>query len=97
MGRYIGVIEDGRLLALAGERMNLAGHVELSAICTHPQARGRRLAEYLMRQLMHDAAKRGQVPFLHVLPENRPAITLYERLGFVARSEMHYLWRMPAR
>jgi len=97
MGRYIGVVEDGRLLALSGERMNLPGYVEMSAICTHPQARGRRLAEHLVRHLMRDAAARGQVPFLHVLPDNEPAIALYERLGFVVRAQMHYLWRMPAR
>jgi hypothetical protein len=49
MGRYIGVFdngEDGQLLAMAGERMHLPGYIEMSAICTHPHARGRRLALY---------------------------------------------------
>jgi predicted GNAT family acetyltransferase len=80
---------------MAGERMRLDAHVELSAICTHPSARGRGLAEGLMRRLMHDALQRGQQPFLHVLPANAGAIALYRRLGFVTRAEMHYRWCKP--
>jgi len=95
MGHYIGIFEQGQLLAMAGERMRLDAHVELSAICTHPSARGRGLAERLMRRLMHDALQRGQQPFLHVLPANTGAITLYRRLGFVSRAEMHYRWGKP--
>jgi ribosomal protein S18 acetylase RimI-like enzyme len=98
MGRYIGVFESGecgQLLALAGERMHLPGYIELSAICTHPHARGRRLAEYLMRHLMHAALARGERPFLHVLPDNHAAIALYRRLGFEVRAQIQYLWRKP--
>jgi ribosomal protein S18 acetylase RimI-like enzyme len=95
MGHFIGVFEHGRLLAMAGERMRLEAHVELSAICTHPSARGRGLAERLMRRLMRDALQRGQQPFLHVLPSNTGAIALYRRLGFVTRAEMHYRWCKP--
>jgi ribosomal protein S18 acetylase RimI-like enzyme len=95
MGRYIGVFEDGELLAMAGERMHLPGYIEMSAVCTHPRARGRRLAEYLMRHLMHAACARGERPFLHVLPDNDAAIALYRRLGFDLRAEIQYLWRKP--
>ena len=95
MGHYIGVFEEGELLAMAGERMHLPGYIEMSAICTHPKARGRRLAEYLMRHLMHAALARGERPFLHVLPDNDAAIVLYRRLGFEVRTEMQYLWRKP--
>jgi predicted GNAT family acetyltransferase len=80
---------------MAGERMRLDAFVELSAICTHPQARGRGLAEQLTRRLMHAALRRGQQPFLHVLPHNLSAISLYRRLGFATRAEMHYLWCRP--
>ena len=91
MGHYLGVFDDGRLVAMAGERLRLDAYVELSAICTHPQARGRGLAEHLMRRLMRDAQARGQTPFLHVLPENLAAISLYRRLGFKTRIEIDYV------
>ena len=80
---------------MAGERMHLPGYIEMSAICTHPQARGRRLAEVLVRHLMHAAFARGERPFLHVLPDNDAAIALYRRLGFDVRAEIQYLWRAP--
>ena len=95
MGHYIGLFEHGQLMAMAGERLRLDAHVELSAICTHPLARGRGLAERLVRRLMHDALRRGQQPCLHVLPANAGAIALYRRLGFVTRAEMHYRWCKP--
>lgn len=102
MGHFFGVFDEKtddpagpRLLAMAGERMNLDGYLEMSAICTHPDARGRGLGEYLMRRVMRDALAGGQQPFLHVLPSNAPAIALYRRLGFDVRSEMHYIWRRP--
>ena len=79
---------------MAGERLRVPGYVELSAICTYPEARGRGLAAYLCRLLMLTAANRGEVPFLHVLPEN-PAAELYRRLGFEVRRQLWVLWRKP--
>ena len=95
LGRYLGVFEDGELVALAGERLRLPGFVELSAVCTDPRVRGRGLAAYLMRHLMRGAVARGETPFLHVVPDNAAAISIYRRLGFEVRTAMHYLWRRP--
>jgi predicted GNAT family acetyltransferase len=89
------VFEDGELVALAGERLRLPGFVELSAVCTDPRVRGRGLAAYLMRHLMRGAVARGETPFLHVVPDNAAAISIYRRLGFEVRTAMHYLWRRP--
>ena len=95
LGGYIGVVEDGRLLAMAGERMRVAGHVELSAICTHPDARGRGLGARLTAVLTQRAFDRGERAFLHVRPENEAACTLYRQLGFETRRELRILWRRP--
>jgi hypothetical protein len=82
---------------MAGERMRVPGYVELSAICTLPEARGRGLAISLVRRLMHEAFKRGETPFLHVVPTNIAAVSLYEKLGFSLRKELHVLRRRPNR
>ncbi len=94
-GRYLGIREDGRLVAMAGERLRLPGYVELSAICVHPAARGRGHGRRLTAALMRQAFERGEVPFLHVRPENVAAVSLYQKLSFMIRREIFVLWRRP--
>jgi len=84
LGRYIGVRADGRLAAMAGERLRPEGHTEISAVCTHPDFTGRGYAKALMLLLMADAARAGRRPMLHVKTENGAKV-LYERLGFSVR------------
>jgi ribosomal protein S18 acetylase RimI-like enzyme len=95
LGTYVGIRENGRLIAMAGERMRVPGYVELSAICTMPSARGRGLATVLMRRLMRDAFARHETPFLHVAADNLEAVSVYERLGFRLRKTLHVLRRRP--
>jgi predicted GNAT family acetyltransferase len=86
LGRFWGVKENGRLIAMAGERMKLEGFTEVSGVCTHPPARGRGYAGLLSRVVATQILKRGETPILHAYAGNTPAITLYESLGFVLRS-----------
>jgi len=86
LGDFIGVKQDGRLVAMAGERMKPAGFTELSGVCTLPDHRGRGYAGGLMRIVTARILARGEVPFLHVYASNTGAIALYESLGFVPRS-----------
>lgn len=90
MGAFIGVHEQGRLIAMAGERMKLPGWTEVSGVCTHPDARGRGLATALMGVVVHRALDRGERVFLHVFADNAGAIALYERLGFRIRREVTF-------
>ena len=87
LGRFLGFEEDGRLLAMAGERMRVPGHTEISAVCCHPDWRGRGLAADLTRLVSQAIVARGEVPFLHVLAENASAIGLYEKLGVRKRRQ----------
>ena len=82
LSQFWGVKEDGRLLAMAGERLKLAGMSEVSGVCTHPDARGRGLAGLLSRHVASEIVRRGEVPFLHAYAANTGAIRLYEGLGF---------------
>jgi ribosomal protein S18 acetylase RimI-like enzyme len=95
LGHYLGIRHDGRLVAMAGERLRLPGYVELSAICVHPEARGKGHAAALTAALMQRAVADGLVPFLHVRPENKAAVELYRRLGFATRRELVVTWRRP--
>jgi predicted GNAT family acetyltransferase len=89
MGEFVGVRLDGRLVAMAGERMRLPGHVEVSGVCTHPDYRGRGLARRLSAIVAQRIQQRGEQPFLHAWASNGGAIRLYEGLGFSLRTEVN--------
>ncbi|PKR87360.1 GNAT family N-acetyltransferase [Pleomorphomonas diazotrophica] len=86
LGAYIGIRRDGRLAAMAGERMRFGRFVEISAVCVDPDHRGRGYAARLTTCLARRQQARGLMPFLHVIADNRPAIALYEKLGFAHRA-----------
>jgi len=85
LGSYLGVREKGELVAMAGERLRPLGHTEISAVCTHPEYRGRGYASSLVSMLIQRITKRDEIPFLHVRTENIGAIRVYEKLGFKTR------------
>ena len=86
MGRFWGIVRDGRLAAMAGERFQLPGFTELSGVCTHPDFEGEGLGKRLSAHVAHDVQARGETPFLHAWSSNTRAIGLYERLGFKTRA-----------
>ncbi len=90
LGRYIGIRIDGRLAAMAGERMRPHGFTEISAVCVHPDFRGQGHALALVKSLMGSIAARGERPFLHLYADNPGARALYERLGFVPRQTFEF-------
>ena len=85
LGTFWGVKENGRLVAMAGERMRPPGYTELSGVCTHPDARGRGHARRLSAWVARKIADRGEIPILHAYAANTNAIRLYESLGFILR------------
>ncbi|MCP1470982.1 ribosomal protein S18 acetylase RimI-like enzyme [Sphingobium sp. OAS761] len=91
LGRFIGIRREGRLVAMAGERMRLPGYTEVSGVCTHPDHRGRGYAGALMRIVAQAMLDRGDVPFLHAYAAHTQTIALYERLGFRVRTELPML------
>ncbi len=90
MGHYVGIrsagirSDDGRLAAMAGERLKLDKFTEISAVCTDPDFRGRGYGLRLVQYLTERVVRQGKVAFLHVKTENR-AKALYERLGYQVR------------
>jgi len=88
MGKYLGLHRDGQLVAMAGERLHLSGYCEISAVCTHPDYRGRGFASALTTMLAEIIFEREEVPFLHLTPTNDVAMKLYKKLGFRLRKEI---------
>jgi ribosomal protein S18 acetylase RimI-like enzyme len=89
MGAYLGIRRDGRLVAMAGERLRPAGWTEISAVCTDAAWRGQGLSSRLILALGAGIRARGEIPFLHVLTTN-PAIGLYKKLGFRDRRTLMF-------
>lgn len=88
LGSYFGIRIDGELIAMAGERVSLPGHREISALCTHPSHTGKGYAAALTIHLLCTHAAAGLRSFLHVAANNHRAIALYNRLGFLQTGEI---------
>jgi predicted GNAT family acetyltransferase len=94
LGRFIGIRDGSRLIAMAGERLKLDGFVEISAVCTHPDYRGRGYGAALMKIVGQRILSEDDTPFLHTYADNAVAIGLYRRLGFEVRTEVtHAVWK----
>jgi ribosomal protein S18 acetylase RimI-like enzyme len=86
MGSYFGIrASDGRLVAMAGERLQSTAFAEISAVCTHPEFRGRGYARALTTFVAVQILAAGKTPFLHVKSENGARV-VYQKLGFRLRA-----------
>lgn len=85
LGRYIGIRREGRLIAMAGERLHPEGWTEISAVATDAEYRRQGLASRLVLDVAHHIRLRGDRALLHAAATNVNAIAGYEKLGFVLR------------
>lgn len=88
LGNFYGIFHDDQLVSMAGKRMHVPGFVEVSGVCTHPDARGRGYARTLMHIVINEIEQSGCTPFLHAWHDN-PATRLYESLGFSLTRTFH--------
>ena len=84
-GRYFGHRHNGALIAMAGERMRVAGWGEVSAVCVHPDGVRQGLGGILTLAAAQAIQARGDRACLHVRDGNDPAHGLYRKLGFEVR------------
>lgn len=85
MGDYFGIFKEGKLVAMAGERLCLDNLTEVSAVVTHPGHAGKKYAQQLVTHLNEKNLQSGFTPFLHTGSGNERAIKIYELLGYDKR------------
>jgi ribosomal protein S18 acetylase RimI-like enzyme len=89
LGTFLGIRIDGQLVAMAGERMKPADYTEITAVCVHPDHRGRGYGQMLLAAISRQISARGEIPFLHVFSSNSSAIALYRRQGMEIRRRLY--------
>jgi len=85
LGGFAGIRVDGRLAAMAGQRLAPTGFAEVSAVCTHPDFRGRGYAQALVAAVTRNIHSEGRMPFLTSFEANTGAIRIYQQVGYVHR------------
>lgn len=88
MGDFIGVRTNGRLIAMAGQRLRLPGYIEISAVCVAADYQSQGIGADLVRDMSQRIFDQGEIPFLHAYQSNKNAIALYETLGFEIRTTL---------
>jgi ribosomal protein S18 acetylase RimI-like enzyme len=96
LGTFLGIRHEGRVVAMAGQRLHLRGFHEVTSVCTHPDHLGRGHGAALVAAQIALMQAAGDTCFLHVLGSNQRAIALYERLGFRIRRRFRYVITRPA-
>jgi ribosomal protein S18 acetylase RimI-like enzyme len=89
LGTFLGIRVGGELVAMTGERMKPGNFVEMTAVCVHPDYRGRGYAQALLAAVARRIEARGEIPFLHVFSNNASAIALYQRQGMRIRRRLY--------
>ena len=94
LGRFIGIRDRGKLIAMAGERLQTDDFIEISGVCTHPDYRSRGYGAALLTTVGQRILDEGKTPFLHAYASNTGAIALYRSLGYEHRCDVtHAVWK----
>lgn len=81
---YLVVAKDGEIIGGAGIR-NILGDAEITNVVIREDMRGNGYSKMLLEQLLEAGRKLGATQFtLEVRVSNKPAIGLYEKMGFVS-------------
>ena len=89
LGQFLGIREDGKLVAMGGLRLHLAGYREITTVATMPEHEGRGYATAIVMALMARIHTAGNKPFLTVRSDNTRAVEIYRRLGFKERTLLY--------
>lgn len=88
-GPFWGIRDNGRLVAMAGQRLGQEGFRELSGVCVHPDLQGQGLGRLMSLYVARQIQAAGDTAYLHAYATNATAIRLYESIGFRLRERMN--------
>lgn len=89
MGSYVGIFKEGKLVSIAGQRLQTDDWIEVSAIVTHPEHTRKGYAKQLTSYITEEILKANKHPILHTNKGNS-AIGLYEKLGYTLTRDMNW-------
>ena len=89
-GHYFGIFDEEELIAMAGERLQVNGFTEISAICTNPEYLGKGYGSLLLSNACERTMQERNTPFLHVRTDNTRAIHVYQKLGFTINADVYF-------
>ena len=89
LGTFLGVRNEGKLVAMGGMRLHLPGYREITTVGTLPGYTGRGYGTALVHALSARIRKAGERAFLTVRTDNDRAIGIYQRLGFRKRATVY--------
>ena len=82
--RWVGVVEDDRLVSVAAQRRETTGAAHICSVCTEPGRRGEGLARRACTRIMQLASAEGAPAIvLEMYAANEAGRRTYEALGFV--------------
>ena len=87
VGAFLGIRDEGKLVAMGGLRLHITGYREITTVATHPEYEGRGYATAIVLALMARIHAAGNKPFLTVRTDNERAAAIYRRLGFKERAK----------
>ncbi len=88
-GPYWGVWRDGRLVSMAGTRLQVGHVAEIGNVVTDPDYRRQGLALQTVSAVTGDLLSRELTVILHVFQSNQAAQMCYRRLGFEPTRAMY--------
>ena len=74
----------------AANLSTLAAAIPIDATVITHSVRGRGYAKMVVSAIAQGIVGRGDTPYLMVMPENTPAVRLYESLGFEPRRLLYF-------
>lgn len=89
VGAFLGIRDEGKLVAMGGLRLHITGYREITTVATQPEYEGRGYATAIVLALMARIHAAGNKPFLTVRTDNERAVAIYRRLGFKERTKFY--------